>query len=786
MAQQPLDFLRDYNEPNEKKELDVNVSVVSSQGPSSDGTDSTPTGRKILRRKRRVEITKRDQQRAEAQERRRQARHVIEVECKCHLSCPKRINLEQRRALNNKYWEMDTVTQRQYVKTHSVPGPVKRRRVPADPLGGLPDVKKAFSYAFYLPDEHGELMMVCCTFFLNTLGFRKGCGNHIYRAHTRDGLENKRGKYERDRSLRDAVWDDILSYSPRTYHKGSKFSPTAMYLPSNMTAKAMHAEFKARREAYGEKGCSASFYCAVLREIDIRFVDMDDFVMPERKPIPVVVPKPPSTPPPPMETVPPVTRGVDPVEIVEIEEPKIQMKIDKSQPECSYPATLPTYQPFQTVPVVEHQPQHGLYSYTGDQKPVLPQYVPGPYHSIDVPFQPVIVKQEPYYGMNVEPMSVSDSHFTEENGDGDYSNMTVHPDYSESNSYHEPYEPAIQIEKIEAPTDFYSPFVTPEQHEQQAINAALPVQPNPKISKPKTKPVKTKPIDLAKLEKDIAEGYSPMKRTKKFMTRVRNQAKRQLMHPVVEQGCNNCYLNCKEKIPTEQQEVLNKRYWGMTFPEQRMFMLEHTERHSIKRRRAKVDPETVVRKGFTYSYRLTDDQGQYQQVCCQFYLNTLGYTAGCGNLIYRAHQVELSRAISDNRGKFTRDRTLRDAVDDDITSYFSAELQESGGPFDLSATDWSPKKMYNIYVQRQAALGIDKPGSFAFYWRRTRELKVIYAPKPEPKNPGQKKYRRRRPPTKAQKQLEAETLSLPVQFPVMPLQYAPRSLTTQSDGNGCE
>lgn len=197
----------------------------------------------------------------------------------------------------------------------------------------------------------------------------------------------------------------------------------------------------------------------------------------------------------------------------------------------------------------------------------------------------------------------------------------------------------------------------------------------------------------------------------------------------------NCIWNCSDKFSLEQQEAINGQYWDMGYCDQRLFMLEHTERHSIKRRRARVPDEGPVRKGYTYSYKLTDSNGQYQSVCCQFFLNTLGFGIGSGNVIYRAHQVELSEAISDKRGKFARDRTLRNAIDDDILSHFSPEQQESG-TLDLTATDWTPKKMYNVHVKRQAVLGNDKPGSFAFYWRRTKELKVKFAPRYEPKAGG--------------------------------------------------
>lgn len=176
MSEQPLDFLKDFEDVKERTEEVVPPAVADqSVQASSDGSESNPTGRKILRRKKRVEVTKREQQRLQNRERRIQARAVIIVECNCHLSCSKRISIEQRQSLNETYWQMNHAEQKNYVKSHTVPGPVKRRRVPVDPLGGA-DVKKAFSYSFYLPDEQGQLHMVCCTFFLNTLGFRKGCG----------------------------------------------------------------------------------------------------------------------------------------------------------------------------------------------------------------------------------------------------------------------------------------------------------------------------------------------------------------------------------------------------------------------------------------------------------------------------------------------------------------------------------------------------------------------------------------------------------------------------------
>ncbi|XP_039429171.1 uncharacterized protein LOC120412672 [Culex pipiens pallens] len=742
MSGQSLDFVPDYKttlkvEPDLEHQqhqqhvenLTVeSISIINPVPPTSSiqpGPSANPDGKPTKKsRKKRVQITRREAARQAARERRRQGRQVINEKCACHLSCGEKISEEHRKVLNEKYWAMDLKEQKAFVKAHSEPGQVKRRRAPIDPLGGGAEVKKAFTYSFRLPNPEGLLLSVCCTFFLNTIGFRQGCGNTIYRTHMKDITQDKRGKYERDRTLHDAVWDDILSYAPRTYHKGSKYSATALYLPTQLNAKMMHAEFKQRQEAFGRKGGSGSYYCSVLREMDVHFVEMDDFEIPDRKPIPVMVK--------PKEEEPSVEHVPD------VDGSAMVQQYEQCPPGPVHPyhhpsAVAPLHHPYQ----IEHKPA------------VVQHYTSIPPH-LDVPqnYHIHVVKQEPsYYGAHMHSMPSHESHYAEHDDRDDYSesysNMVEEHGYSVESSYHDtagnvinPEEPKIEIihEEYAACPDSYE-----ESHDYESQGPSD--QPPTMLSEPPEEPAQKVPSKQKRPKRPseplpaiLPEGYPPVKRTKRFIARVSNKARRRQSHPVMQLDCN-CIWNCKDKISLEQQEQINGQYWDMGYCDQRLFMLEHTERHSIKRRRAKAKEEGPARKGYTYSYKLTDSSGQYQSVCCQFFLNTLGFGIGSGNVIYRAHQVELSVAISDKRGKFARDRTLRNLVDDDILSHFSAEQQESGR-LDLTATEWTPKKLYNVHVKRQAALGNDKPGSFAFYWRRTKDLKVMFAPRPEPKAGG--------------------------------------------------
>lgn len=181
MSEHPLDFLKDYSaaqveQQNVRATSDSVVRTVSAtQNHSENESISKDSKTAKGKGKKRVLITKKELQKTQIRERRKLARQVIIEKCTCHLSCTTKITSEQRKAINENYWRMEHIEQKKFVRTHTVQGQVKRRRVPVDPLGGA-DVKKAHSYAFYLPDDTGQLQTICCTFFLNTLGFRKGCG----------------------------------------------------------------------------------------------------------------------------------------------------------------------------------------------------------------------------------------------------------------------------------------------------------------------------------------------------------------------------------------------------------------------------------------------------------------------------------------------------------------------------------------------------------------------------------------------------------------------------------
>lgn len=667
-----LDFLRDYStaqipyEDHREPAASESVAVPAILPNPDVPNPAVPA----VKRRRRQNKPRRDGppsqviKRKEAREKRIQKRGVVEEKCRnCYFGCPAKISDEQRQVLNAAYWAMKYSEQREYVKAHTVQGKVKRRRVKGDPLGDEPaDLKRAFTYKFYLADGDGELAAVCCAFFLGTLGYKNKSSTLIYRAHLPQKKVDRSGK--RERPLFDAIWEDILSYAPRTYHKGAKYGPTALYLPTQLTVKIMHADFKIKQERKGGKACSYGFYYQVLNEMDVHFVEMDDFELPER--------------PRPLSPAPPV----QPTEAEVVSEVR-----ELYQP----PPTLPYY------PV--------------EYKPIVEPFPSDPYQ-MDYNFVPV--KQEP------QPEVVD---YSDEEQDGDYPEEYLEQ-YSHS-SGHEESEGILEEPKVEIIHEEYLGPYPQEPQPSQLINVAEPTK----------EPVKRKNVKRPAEPgvQALPEGYPPVKYPKRFIQRVSNKIKRRQSHPVMQTDCK-CMFNCNAKLTQERRQRINEEYWSAGFCDQRMFVLAHTERHSVKRRRTKSEEK---RKDCTYSYRLMDSSGQYHQVCAHFFLNTIGYEAKSSSIIYRAHQLELGEAIYDRRGRgreqTAREIELRESVDSDLLSYFAPEHVESGGALDLSATDLSRKKMHIEYLRRQAELGVAKPASLSYYYQRVKELKIVFAPKPEPK-----------------------------------------------------
>lgn len=100
----------------------------------------------------------------------------------------------------------------------------------------------------------------------------------IYRyhaqAHKDDAPEEKRGKYERSTTLKDTVTQDIMLYRPTNSHYRREHAPYVLYLPSDLSARNMYKSFNERQSERNAEQCSYSFYCKMLRELNIKFTQL--------------------------------------------------------------------------------------------------------------------------------------------------------------------------------------------------------------------------------------------------------------------------------------------------------------------------------------------------------------------------------------------------------------------------------------------------------------------------------------------------------------------------------
>ncbi|XP_055548913.1 uncharacterized protein LOC129732247 [Wyeomyia smithii] len=92
------------------------------------------------------------------------------------------------------------------------------------------------------------------------------------------------------------------------------------------------------------------------------------------------------------------------------------------------------------------------------------------------------------------------------------------------------------------------------------------------------------------------------------------------------------------------------------------FIRERVQQVPVRRRKRNTYSGQEAMKQHSYLFSLKSSGGELVSVCRKFFLNTLGYGDGCGNLIYRAFAVNPDGAVVSKRGKHERDLSERDAV----------------------------------------------------------------------------------------------------------------------------
>ncbi|KAL1375969.1 hypothetical protein pipiens_004550 [Culex pipiens pipiens] len=181
--------------------------------------------------------TKKQIKKFDSAKKRRSKHFVIPDDCECNKNCKQLLSRDDRNRINEYFWKLDIEGQHEFIQQYASLADVKNRRSKRDVTDEL--VKKR-SFVCTLPTASDTPIVVCRTFFLNTIGYSKDCGNIIYRSiHgcDEDGApEPKRGKCTRKTDSRDSVKDHIEGFGPTISHYRRE--------PSDLTQKSMYDDYQ--------------------------------------------------------------------------------------------------------------------------------------------------------------------------------------------------------------------------------------------------------------------------------------------------------------------------------------------------------------------------------------------------------------------------------------------------------------------------------------------------------------------------------------------------------------
>lgn len=171
--------------------------------------------------------------------------HAVKPSCNgktCLRKCSEAFFEEERKMLNQQFWEYNFKERKVYVATHIQTGTAKHRK-PEE----LIRKKKERSLKYFLK-KNGTLHSVCKKFFLATLGFSHNNDSIIKTAlKTNQGdsgtarssiNSNRRKKIDRE-----IIENHIKSFSPAISHYRRQHAPNRLYLPSDLTIRDMHENF---------------------------------------------------------------------------------------------------------------------------------------------------------------------------------------------------------------------------------------------------------------------------------------------------------------------------------------------------------------------------------------------------------------------------------------------------------------------------------------------------------------------------------------------------------------
>lgn len=202
--------------------------------------------------------------------------HKVLVGCTstCYLKCETKIKEDQRNVINEQFWEKSWIDRRSFVLNICERQEPKRKKNTPD-FGS----KKRLTFKYFLPDENGQKLQVCKTYFLTTLGFEKKNDRFIFEVLSKtpknqlSPLSDKRGKKVPVNFIpKENIIEHILSFHPEVAHYRREHAPKRLYLPNDLNVSYMHNDFLNKYKDH--KSVSYDVYRKEIKKMGISFAKL--------------------------------------------------------------------------------------------------------------------------------------------------------------------------------------------------------------------------------------------------------------------------------------------------------------------------------------------------------------------------------------------------------------------------------------------------------------------------------------------------------------------------------
>lgn len=218
-------------------------------------------------------------------------------------------------------------------------------------------------------------------------------------------------------------------------------------------------------------------------------------------------------------------------------------------------------------------------------------------------------------------------------------------------------------------------------------------------------------------------GKKQQKTSKKLLNKKKSGDARIMKHYELLNECK-CVLKCQQRISSDKRRLINQSYWNGQASDQKNVIFQHVKAVPVKRRRS--NPNADPQKKRTYKCVMKNDEGEDEEVCLAFFLNTLGYKKSNSHVVYRCFESIEGQATQ--RGKYEREKSLEISVKADILAYnpsISHYRREHSPNIRYLPSDLTRSAMYLVWKDRRKDEKLPY-GSYSFYCKIIKELKIRF------------------------------------------------------------